>query len=166
MEPYSASKYYFNGDTVTVGEQAWKRVGTVNVEVPDDTSGLMGPGCPLETYITTIPGGIVRTGWYHVMLAGGNQTLDTIWSRDILGSGGVYPDIEWRARSEDGEWITEWTNVTTSIGTFPDSRSRVHRPFEFWREVEGPGINANYRIEVRSVSGGFYVASEYRGIQR
>ena len=166
MEPYSASEYYFNGDTVTVGEQEWKRVGTVNVEVPDDTSRLMGTGFPIEGYISTNHGGDVRPGWYHVMVASGDYTLDPIWSHGILGSGGVYPDLEWRARSEDGEWITEWTNVTTSIGTFPDGRSRVYRPFEFWREVEGPGINANYRIEFRSVSGGFSVASEYRGIQR
>lgn len=164
MEPYSASEYYFNGDTVTVGEQEWKRVGTVNVEVPDDTSGLMGTGFPIEGYFNHV--GDVRPTWYHIMLASGGPSLDSIWSHRILGSGGVYPDVEWRARSEDGEWITEWTNVTTSIGTFPDGRSRVYRPFEFWREVEGPGINANYRIEFRSVSGGFSVASEYRGIQR
>lgn len=164
MEPYSASEYYFNGDTVTVGEQEWKRVGTVNVEVPDDTSRLMATEFPFEGQIYHVGDG--RTRWYHIMVAGGDFWLDHSWSHDILESGGVYPDVEWRARSEDGEWITEWTNVTTSIGTFPDGRSRVHRPFEFWREVEGPGINANYRIEVRSVSGGFSVASEYRGIQR
>jgi hypothetical protein len=139
--------FKFTVTKVEKTEKWWHRTQSVCTEAEHVFEGLPGWWCeeppdpnPAQFQEGSPFKGQVGGKWYHIMVA-----VVAEHDNDC---------VEYRFECEDDPSLNSgWRNVNNVSGTFPDGRSQVGRPHEYWAEVPGGGAPYNgykWRVQYRA----------------
>jgi len=142
--------FRFTVTDVVCPELLWVKYGNICDDAEQVFEGLPGWWCntdefPLAPDPAQLGSGFPFQGqvggkWYHIMVA--------VVAEHDLGC------VEYRFECEDDPSLNSaWRNVNNASGTFPDGRSQVGRPHEYWAEVPGGGAPYNgykWRVQYRA----------------